>query len=418
MNYSAPGLTALIRHIVCYSFAVLTLVACGGGIYGTGDGNEIIVSNTSDNSVGDGSANESTNGMIDSGVSRLQYFPAISIGNTGTDSLTPADAINLPSTSANPMLTDTLNTQLSHYQQVTNRLLIDLLLLEHELGNTLPDCETSGLCTTIPATIAVSASAAGVNPTGARDEDQFSFSDIRYVKSDEGYFDHQLSYTRDNGTAVYLQWDNTKTLQSLYVDSAGRYVHSLSDQQESTLVFRMLAKNTGTIVQAIVNEQIDGSSLIEADLGNWYLRASTDAQSSVIYAQSLIDQTNRREAVSFANTESMVETCERSNCVWHSQTGQSSPLFSNTAETVGNFSQTLSTGVALNLPSGTSRFVIAETEDLQSTLAQQSIVCGGVLIAEGSRQFCWQPLPLTADTLYLFAETLSDTLPAYQLLAQ
>ena len=401
-------LRSLLLTVCC-----LTLVACGGGISGTGDGGPIINVGTLENVTGvditgsDTTATEDTD--TESTATQLQFFPSrlhININET----LLAASNLNSRFPDLTVLsLSQQLATEFAESLQQSLQTLQHLNGLESQLLDLLLICDNTNSCDDLPATVT--------------DSTQTIFSDIRYLPQTAGYFDKQLSFTTDNNTTV-LRWTSDQQLVSLVTENNSALLYQFSDLARSRTTLRREDKLTSTILHSVLISQGSANS-IEVDLHSdqqRYIRASADDESLILYAVHPTNPaiTQVREAFNLSTSQFVIESCltQSESCdSWQSDqssTNNPADLFGDSQTSLGDFTQTLTADLTVTLPDIVNEFVIASATD-QPQPAARALVCGGQRVFSNLRSFCWQPLPLD-DSVQIFEESKTDDSTVYRLL--
>lgn len=414
-----------------WAFAVvicLLLSGCSGGISGTGDGEVIIivdgtiVENSADTGLGS-TANGDNLSIPATQVRQLvpekliiTVNPSLTNGYTDNERFTTQPLIHRISAHLNPVI------------EQTNAIQLDINQIQYQLTDSLNQCENAAnpcriLATDITTTVsqntlelAQTQQATTQSTTPAMVGDQTYFTNIEYSNQLPGYFDERLAYSRGDGTNVVLHWTHDFQLVSLLTDGGTETVYTLTDHRKSETTLRRADKSITTIIHAVLLNDSESNSLIEADLNGseqHYVRAKAKSNSVILYSTHPTDATaaKYREAFTLPDNSYSIDTCTSVNNVcenWIVQTsdaGDSTTLFTAAENTIGDFTTTISSDTRPVIPAGVDEFVIGES------VAQQpkplSLACAGQRVMDNIRTFCWQPLPLEISAT-LFEETLTS----------
>lgn len=446
-----PVNVKLLRRAVAFpaivSIACLLLNGCGGGISGTGDGGPVTAVDADISGTGN-APTDSSNGERE--TFELQVLPeqlSLLIAEAFTN---PADTTfsssNVPASI--PDILEPLQLPLRALTLEIISVQIDLVLIEKIAAGELVTCSTQPTCTTLPTTITADYSpdiaafeeslkrplgTEGSTPTGSLIE----YSAIKYQPELSGFFDEQLSYTRENGSRVAVQWTEDEETISLYSesDSSTNYVLLQNDQTVTRATVRRTSKVPPGILQAVLqsdpSDALEGrrTTFIEADLHTQtrqsYVRAFADGDFTTAFSQHPVnsDQPSYRYAISSDGSPLSIDSCIRRsdnsiNCldwqnefanVQQAETG-SNQRFNTFENRFGDFATTLTDTMAVgSLPSSINEYVVA-TDQPATMPASDEIACGGQRLHAQLRNFCWQPLPLPEPTRLLEELIQTDTI--------
>ena len=406
---------------ILVSLMCLVLVACSGGISGTGDGGDVIVDN---NGLTDGADSMASENMPVDALAPEIFPPQLIVSiNNGLTTIYPADN-RFPT----QPVTHLISRQLGELSDISVTTQVDIALLETQLLDQIQQCQNTSPCQltqgnvnavvtqdTIAYELSLQTDAAADAIRVAGTEE--SFTNIQYASDLQGYFDKSLKYTRNDGLEVFIRWTNDRQLISTQTSNSAEAFYILSDLRQQTMTLRREDKTTTTVFHAVASNDSDGNTSVEADwhgTEEHYVKAIATATTLTLYSLNPTDSTATRfrEALTLPQQSYTIDSCVTSGdtCdTWISvamDEGNVTNRFSATQDTIGNFSLTLTDAPQPTLADDVREFVISADTNSNQPLPQ-SLYCAGQRVIETVRTFCWQPLPLEATSAF-FEETLTS----------
>lgn len=407
------------NYAAIISLMCLFLVACSGGISGTGDGGEIIVDATGPTDGADGVAGEN----MTTDTLTPEIFPhrlIVSINN-GLTTIYPAD----DRFSTQP-ITHLISRQLNELSDLTVTIQVDLAQLETQLLDQIKQCINPCQVTQSNVNSAITqdtiayelslqpdTTADSIRVVGAEE----SFTNINYATDLQGYFDKSLKYRRIDGSEVFIRWTNDRQLISAQTANSAEIFYVLTDLRQRTMTLRREDKTTTTVFHAVVINDSEGNTTVEADwhgIDEHYVKAIATATTTTLYSLNPTDSSaiRFREAITLPQQSYTIDSCITASdtCdAWISvamDEGNVANRFSATEDTIGNFSLTLTDAPQPTLAVDVREFVIStDTDSIQPQA--QSLYCAGQRVIDTVRTFCWQPLPLETGSA-IFEESLTS----------
>lgn len=408
-----PG--SLLLAIICSG-----VVACDGGISGTGDGGPIVIvdnsegtgSDTSD--MGSTASSEADGSTLTNGTLPLDVFPPLLLPELNNTLLAAND---FDSRFTVLSLSQQLSIQITAAQQQSLEVVQHLVALETQLIDSLVSCDNTPTCDTLPVNVTIEAAQDSDNNTTT------TYSEVSYLPQTAGYFDKQLTFTNNAGTTV-LRWTTDRQLISLVTENNSALLYLFSDLTQSQTTFRREEKSSGSIVQSVFQSTSDAIA-IEADLHGdqqHYIRASMNNGLVNLYAIHPTDPNVKqlREGFNLNANQYAIDSCTTGTEIctdWqtdHGSESASTTLLENTQSTTGNFSVSMASDLTVNVPATIDEYIITPGTD-QSQPAPRSLICGGQRVQSAIRNYCWQPLPLESAVQFFEEEKTGNSIE-YRLL--
>lgn len=405
---------------------LLTLLACSGGIFGTGDGDDIVVVDPDTDST---LATGDTAAQSHSPLPIPQFLPAQFVIQFSDGLTTDYPENNRFST--DPVI-HTISRAIRKLTAINGMIQVDIDQLEQQLLEPVNQC--SNPCRIIESTVTATISQTAIDyqsslqilpesAVRATAGDQTTFTDVTYNNDLSGYYDQSLAYKRGDGTEVFITWSNDDQLVSATTHSLSDAVYILADFEKSTMTFRIDNKLSATSIQAVAINEIGGNTVLEADwrgIQQHYIRAQASATGTTLYSLHPTDPSvpRLREFISLPQLSYTIDSCvtDADTCnSWSSLINDNPDLpdpFANTLRSVGDFTDTITSPLQPALPAQVHEYVIsAETDGGQPSA--MSLLCGGQRVINSLRTFCWQPLPLETEST-VFEESFTGGATIYR----
>ncbi|OED36784.1 hypothetical protein AB833_25565 [Chromatiales bacterium (ex Bugula neritina AB1)] len=428
-----------------------TLVACDGGISGTGDGGPIVITPNGGN----------TNMTTDLASNEQAQTPYGLLNTLPSQVLTelPDPLISIPATSVTSSFAAPFNQQLQTLVIAGIQVQTELALIESVLEETLQQCAIQQRCSSIPATLQIpyTQDIASIEQqqlqrllfTASRQSGQvITLNNLQFESSLAGYYDQRISYVRTDRSIVSIKWTSDRRIVSLLIDDARTVTQTLLsiDGTKNRISFRQADKDGATSQPQILSAVLE-SDFTRAEFpgvtieANWhtgkqfYIRGLSNTNTAVFLQQPALDITEnpQREIANRVGEIINIQTCTTGiDCTdWTTffstdalPDERINSLYTDFETGFGDSSITTTAAIDIRgVSTDVNTIVLSPGDSLSGGPEATDPVCSGQRVrGRFSNNFtgtlkiiCWQPLPLQEE-VSVYEESIQGSTILYRLI--